>query len=481
MTPLVAVGGAGAWAGHRAGPPGGQNVPLNDFPSSAYDRSTSFYEDSPYKRYSSPWDPRFDQNNFHPDDIADDGDDDMMNQRGTGRRSLMGIGQQSSADGTRTAPGAAGAGGALGGLGGIVGSRSASGNYGPISGDGGPGGAAEKDQWLAEEAASRKRKKWIFLVVGLVLLIAIIVGAVVGAILGTRKGSASSPASGGESAAQDDGNGDLSLKSAEIQKLLNNKDLHRVFPGIDYTPYNAQYPDCLSNPPSQNNVTRDMAVLSQLTNTVRLYGTDCNQTDMVLHSIKQLELKDMKVWPAIWLDNNATTNARGLKDMNEILKRVGSGPFAGLIIGNEVLYRKDMTEQQLVDVVKQVKANLTSMNINLPIAVADLGDNWKADMVKEVDVIMSNIHPFFAGATADEAAGWTWDFWDKHDVLLTAGDTTKKHIVSEVGWPSAGGNDCGAATCTSKTQGSVAGVDEMNKFMDNYICQSLTNGTDFFW
>ena len=48
--------------------------------------------------------------------------------------------------------------------------------------------------------------------------------------------------------------------------------------------------------------TRDIAVLSQLTNTIRLYGTDCNQTEMTLHSIKALNVP-MKVWLGVWQDD----------------------------------------------------------------------------------------------------------------------------------------------------------------------------------
>ena len=89
-----------------------------------------------------------------------------------------------------------------------------------------------------------------------------------------------------------------------------------------------------------------------------------------------------------------------------------------------------------------------------------------------------DIHPFFAGVTADIGAGWTWDFWQQHDVVLTQGGT-QKNVIAETGWPSGGGTDCGeAATCTN---GSVAGIDEMNTFMGDFICQSLTNGTNFFW
>ena len=484
--PLAAAAAGPARPGIRTQLSSGQDMPLGDYPSQSHDppygHSYSYYADSPYKRYSSPWDPRVDQNTFHPDDIEDDGDDGLaQQQRGTGRRSIIGLSRSTSNRAPEVAAGGAAAGGVLGGLSTIVGSRNTSGNYGPVSAaDGGSGGAAEKNQWLAEEAAGLNKNKCIFIILGLSLGAGAIAGATVGGVLASKK-SSSTLNSGAPTAAQDDGNGDLDASSDEIKKLLGNPALHRVFPGIDYTPFNAQYPDCLSNPPSQNNVTRDVAVLSQLTNTVRLYGTDCNQTDMVLHAIDKLQLKDMKVWPAVWLDKNTTTNDRGLKDLNEILGRVGADPFAGVIVGNEVLYRKDLTLAELNNVVLQVKSNLTKMGLDLPIAVADLGDNWTADMVAEVDVIMSNIHPFFAGVTADEAAGWTWDFWQQHDVVLTAGNATKKNIVSEVGWPSDGGNDCGAAQCTSKTQGSVAGVDEMNKFMEAYICQSLKNGTDFFW
>jgi exo-beta-1,3-glucanase (GH17 family) len=115
------------------------------------------------------------------------------------------------------------------------------------------------------------------------------------------------------------------------------------------------------------------------------------------------------------------------------------------------------------------------------VATSDLGDNWNSDLVSAVDVVMSNVHPFFAGVNVDVAAAWTWDFWQSHDVVLTKG-TTKKQVISEVGWPSGGGKDCGSSpTCDSDTPGSVASVDNMNKFMSDWVCQALENGTDYFW
>lgn len=165
-----------------------------------------------------------------------------------------------------------------------------------------------------------------------------------------------------------------------------------------------------------------------------------------------------------------------------ILDANGADPFAGVIVGNEVLYREDLTETELANTLSTVKKNLTSNGWDLPLATSDLGDNWTEQLASEVDVVMANIHPFFAGVTAEAAAGWTWQFWQWNDVVVTQGMTGKKHVISEVGWPSGGGNDCGTtAKCTSDTQGSVAGIDEMNTFMGDWVCQSLENGTDYFW
>ena len=465
-----------------------QSIPMIN-----YNRQDSTYSDNPYKRVSTAWDTRIAHGDIDPDRIEDDGDDSIAPPVAR-KRSMMGFNRaQPDHSGSVAAPAAAGAaaGGVLGTLGSLVGrgnpagngGRDPSGQYASVNHQTPEYGEPEKSDWLSKQKSGNKRLRWIVGIIVTVLLLAAIAGGVIGGIKGAQhnkdKGGNSSDGSG-HSASEDDGKGDLTKDSSEIQKLLNNPNLHKVFPGMDYTPYNAQYPACLSNPTSQNNVTRDMAVLSQMTNAVRLYGTDCNQTEMVLHAIDVLGLTDMKVWLGVWLADNSTTNTRGLSAMYDILGRHGADHFAGVIVGNEVLYRKDMTATQLGDTLSEVKKNFTSLKYDLPVATSDLGDDWTAGLTADVDIVMSNIHPFFAGVTAEEGAGWTWDFWQQHDVILTKG-TSVKNVISEVGWPSDGGNDCGQATTCAKGDGAVAGVDEMNKFMDTFICQSLANGTEFFW
>ena len=468
------------------GYPSSTSIPMNDYPpADAYGNGRG-YSDNPYNRYSSAWDPRVSRADIDPNEIDDDGDD-MMGPARPQRRSMLGLNTNSHSSlpqGTAAGGGAAATGGVLGALGGLVGrnvpsggsARDTSGQYGPVGGHSAAGGAAEKSEWLDRETSGRKRLRWL---VGVVIAMIIIGGIVGGIIGGLNRAKSQSGGHSGPSAAEDDGNGDLDKNSAEIKKLMSNADLHKVLPGVDYTPYKGQYPDCLGDPPSQNNVTRDVAVLSQLTNTLRLYGTDCNQTEMVLHAVDKLGLSGFKIWLGVWLDKNQTTVDRGIDAMHDILSKHGASPFAGVVVGNEVLFRKEMTETQLGDLLSDTKKYLTDNKIDLPVATSDLGDAWTPTLASKVDVLMANVHPFFAGVTVDKAAGWTYDFWTGHNVPLTQGTQTK-NFVSEVGWPSDGGVHCSPEQTTC-TEGSKAGIDEMNQFMDSYICQSLANGTEFFW
>lgn len=306
-------------------------------------------------------------------------------------------------------------------------------------------------------------------------------GGVVGGIIGGRRNGDSSGGKGDSAEEDTKKNGDLTKDSDEIKELLNNPDLHKVFPGMDYTPLNSQYPDCMHNPPSQNNITRDVAVLSQLTNKIRLYGTDCNQTQMVVHAIDRLDLKnDIKIWLGVWQDGNKTTNARQLSQMWDVLDEYGDSPFEGLIVANEILFREEMDISELGELLAEVRTNLTDRKLDLPVATSDLGDDWTSALASKSDYVMSNIHPFFAGVAAEKAASWTMSFWENNNSGFFKKDAAK-NIISETGWPTGGGKNCGSDEVTNCSPGSVAGVDELNTFMSDFVCPALKNGTNYFW
>ena len=454
----------------------GRSIPLDDYPSAANHMT---YHDSPYQTSSLNLNP-----DINPQNIADDGDDGFIPD--PKRRSVLALGRPQNDDSNNPAAAARAAKSAsiAGAIGGLLGrnqrGQASSGSYDRVHTNGSDVERAEKSEWLARQSKGANKMRWVVgLAIGAVIVLAI-TGGIIGGVLGSRRSASSGSGNSDNTATGDQAaNGDLGLDSPEIQSLLNNPNLHKVFPGIDYTPWGTQYPLCLTYPPSQNNVTRDMAVLSQLTNAVRLYGTDCNQTEMVLHAIDRLQLSDMKVWLGVWIDPNQTTTDRQLAQMYDVMENTRDlSIFNGAIIGNEALFRagedKASSEQNLIQILTDVKSNFTAKGYKMPVTTSDLGDNWNQQLAEVADIVMANIHPFFAGVTSGVAAAWTWDFWQNHDVALTQG-TNKRQIIAETGWPSTGGTDCGGTTgdCAPGQSGSVASIDGMNEYMDSWVCQAM--------
>jgi len=217
------------------------------------------------------------------------------------------------------------------------------------------GGAAPTSQWLREEQRSRTKRKYIIIGIIIFVLAAAAAGVTVYLVKFRNTGS-SGPSTSGT------GRNGFGATSSDLK---TDSSLHRIFDGMDYTPINAQYPGCGS---IQANVTADVAILSQLTTKVRLYGTDCQQATMVLDAIQSLKV-DMTVFVGVWVDTNATTLARQLGDMYSILKTYPVDLIEGIAVGNEVLFRQDKTEQELIQLIQQVRANVTAMNLGKKIPI----------------------------------------------------------------------------------------------------------------
>lgn len=424
--------------------------------------------DGPYQRNSA-----FNGTNaiaINPDEIADDGDDGIP----------LSTGSRSHAAARRDA------GGGIGGFGGMMrGNGAANPSYGPVPGSGLEPG--EKKRWVQPRPSGKNRRRgWLCGAALAFIVVGAIVGGAVGGIVGNRAADKETPSKRSTimKVMTVKGSNDLDKDSPEIQDLMDNQDLHKVFPGVDYTLWGAQYPMCLQYPPSQNNVTRDMAVLSQMTNTVRLYSTDCNQAEMVLHAIDRLELKDMKVWLGVRVESDETTNDRQLEQLYKTMDDTKyTSVFEGVIVGNEALPRISSNvmsaQRKLVGYINDVRGELKKRGVDMPVATSEMSGILNEELAEASDVIMSSIRPFETGLPVEEAASWMNWFWKSHGVFLSE---SKKQVMSEVGWPSSGGKECESGTkCPSKEGDSVAGVDEMNQFMSDWICQALENGTDFFW
>ncbi|KAK6542593.1 hypothetical protein TWF694_006538 [Orbilia ellipsospora] len=459
--------------------PGPASISSSAAPSTAGDRghgiasnnsnrassvNLGFYSDSPYQRYSTHWNPETSG--------LDSGDLSLQDMR----RSSQDSDDDEIARGKRTKP-------LAGGLGGVFGKKPETGST--VSGLGanstllaaglqsrGGGAPAGDSDWLQSQKKAKKKTKWIIAAVVLVILLLAGGGAAAGVILSKKKSSGGGSATSSVDPQQDAPGAPLVNSGTDsVKNLLNNPNLHKSFYGMDYTPLDAIYPQCIPVPPTQNNITKDIAVISQLTSRLRLYGNDCNQTQMVLEAIKILNV-DMKVWMGVYIDSNQTTNVRQLNQMYEILDQYGTDPFLGVVIGNEALFSQYITETALIQLLGEVRQNFTNLGYKINITTSDLGSAWTYNLAQAVDTVMANVHPFFGGVAVNDAADWTWKFTQDNDVAYAKQTTRNPNvIISEVGWPSGGGTD----------GGSVAGINELNQFVEQFACAANANGTEYYW
>jgi len=110
---------------------------------------------------------------------------------------------------------------------------------------------------------------------------------------------------------------------------------------------------------------------------------------------------------------------------------------------------------------------------------------------------MANVHPWFANTTVQNGPQWTWNFFDETNVAAANAVSNKPEMsIAEVGWPTvrdAYFPDIYISTDTrlhpqaSKDEGnsnngaSAASEENLQIFIDNFVCQSNQKGVKYFF
>jgi exo-beta-1,3-glucanase (GH17 family) len=216
---------------------------------------------------------------------------------------------------------------------------------------------------------------------------------------------------------------------------VNSPQLQRL-PCVSYSPF--RHPDL--NPfnylakvtPEQ--IEADLTLLKTRTNCIRTYGLT-QGLDAVPGVAKKL---GMRVKLGIWLARDAAQNQAQLSQ-GLALARLYPDVIDLLIVGNEVLLRKELTAPQLAQILQATKAQSP-----VPITYADVWEFWQrnAALAKDVDVVTVHILPYWEDepVAVDQAA--------KH--VLDVGRMMQQHFagkpvwIGETGWPAAGRQRDGA-------------------------------------
>jgi exo-beta-1,3-glucanase (GH17 family) len=180
--------------------------------------------------------------------------------------------------------------------------------------------------------------------------------------------------------------------------------------------------------PTPQQVEEDLASLQGIARGVRTY-TAREGLEVVPKEAGRYGIVVMQgVWLGPELDINEAEVAAAIRLANEYPDTIKS-----LVVGNEVLLRKDLTVDQLIGYIRRIKAA-----VKQPVTYADVWEFWLRfpQLLNEVDFVTVHFLPYWEDMPVgvDHAMAHIMDVYRKvHEAL-----PGKPVMIGEVGWPSQG-------------------------------------------
>ncbi|KAI5449986.1 hypothetical protein NCC49_003877 [Naganishia albida] len=347
----------------------------------------------------------------------------------------------------------------------------------------GAGAAGMSEAYDPPYTASPKpsRKKWIWTAMAAFLLVALGVGLGVGLTVGKKSSNGAQTGNAASTGKPTTQTGD------DPSVFEKDSRLHNSFWAFAYTPQNVLLPACGA---SQSNVTRDIQLLSQLTNKLRLYGANCNQTALVLQAIRDTKV-DMKVHLAVYVDSNEQAYVDQVKAIEEALKTYGTEHVLGITVGNEYILNQQTAglstaataTQTILTRIQEMNTTVQGWGLDktLPLGTSDAGSLMSTTLAAGIDYFHANVHPWFGTVGIDQAAAWTNNFFQEFDVDIANSVPNKPRCaIAETGWPTNTMTASEGNNGVASPQGD-ASIANLQTFLDTFVCQANANGTDYFF
>ncbi|NEW93969.1 beta-(1-6) glucans synthase [Rhodopseudomonas sp. BR0M22] len=175
-------------------------------------------------------------------------------------------------------------------------------------------------------------------------------------------------------------------------------------------------------------IAQDMAQLAKISNCVRTYSIDNG-----LDQLPPLAAKvGLKVLQGIWLSNDRSKNLAQIATAVGLVKAYPD-VITGLVVGNEVLLRGEMTTADLAATIRLVKAQA-----KVPVTYADVWEYWlrNREIYDAVDFVTIHILPYWEDMPV--RARYAANHVDAIRKQVAVAFPGKEILIGETGWPSAG-------------------------------------------
>lgn len=170
----------------------------------------------------------------------------------------------------------------------------------------------------------------------------------------------------------------------------------------------------------------------------------------------------IKTLVGAWLSDNKEDNEKEIEGLITLAKE-GCVDIAA--VGNEVLYRNDLSLDELLGYIRRVKEALPDVKVGYVDAYYEFSRH--PELVALSDVILSNCYPYWEGCDINGSLAHMQAMFGQ----ATHAAQGKQVIITETGWPSEGGG----------LRGALASNENAMKYFINTQSWSKANTIDIFY
>ncbi len=216
---------------------------------------------------------------------------------------------------------------------------------------------------------------------------------------------------------------DHTNKSTEELQVLFKQVLNNGMHGIGFSPYEeGQNPGDII---TEEQIRRRMEIIKPYTKWIRSFS--CTEGNELIPKIAHEY--GIKTMVGAWLGKDADINKKEIANLIQLAKE---GHVDLAAVGNEVMYRGDLSEDELLGFLQQVKEAIPEVPVGYVDAYYEF--EIRPKLTEACDVVFANCYPFWEGCSLEYSLLYMKDMYNR---TLKAANG-KRVIISESGWPNKG-------------------------------------------
>jgi len=209
---------------------------------------------------------------------------------------------------------------------------------------------------------------------------------------------------------------------------------------------------------TEDQVIRRIEIIKPYTKWVRSFS--CIEGNE--HIPRIAHKKGLKTLVGAWLGDDLEMNEEEIESLIALAKE---GYVDIAAVGNEVMYRKELTEEQLIEYINRVKEALPGIPVGYVDAYYEF--SHRPRITEACDVILANCYPYWEGCPMEYSLNHMKEMFRQ---AVDAGNG-KRVIITETGWPSEGGS----------LRGAMASRENAMKYFINAQAWSAKEDIDMFY